>query len=612
MDFFSSMRAIIARNGVQNKSRSLVATIARFHYSVSMNIAASAAKQTILNSLLSESAFGKIQAAIDLNEEGLLAESACGPDELFTQKARFSFKPFRFDGTEAEKQSGQVLFTGKGFGGRPLLAVLQSSDAAQKARAVFAYASCVTQAIKEGRALPANGAGGVLYKEAKGKASLLFLPQNIFEFSARNAASKDYSLLQAVWQDKNLLDARAPAFVRACVVYQALAGCFPFPAENMEERQADIFDAKYLPIQNSVNGINPRLAAQISYALEYGSAAFEQKLQESGLSKNGAGKGDGGAKVEWLDKDFALAELAAELGLKADGSVAAVERKSAVSQKEFEEEAKKILGKKAARAGASRTLRRNRALFIAGVFLIAGSLFFGRSVRRDKLMRPTTISLSPRQTAEVFFSGLHTMNTILMQAASGGKSAKSLVESTSNIYVASKMRDAFSQTVGTVTPELYLYRPDLSDKWIFGITNFELGEDSSSLTQADNKKSAPLYKEKPVPLSVKNGSEKKLAVRFFRVHNEGGESDISVEKIQGSATLVFKKDRWLVNDITFPQDEKIYSMKEFADDRADAMQKADGDPIEAAKILRQKYEWIPSAREMAAARIEVETKMRQE
>jgi hypothetical protein len=53
-------------------------------------------------------------------------------------------------------------------------------------------------------------------------------------------------------------------------------------------------------------------------------------------------------------------------------------------------------------------------------------------------------------------------------------------------------------------------------------------------------------------------------------------------------------------------------MKEFADDRADAMQKADGDPIEAAKILRQKYEWIPSAREMAAARIEVETKMRQE
>ena len=592
-----------------------------------MNITASTAKQTILNSMLKESAFAKIQSAINLNEEGFIAESFSpnGAGAAPFPQMEFSFSPFRFDGTEAEKQSGQVLFTGKGFGGRSLLAIMQGSDAAEKASAVFAYSACAAQAIKEGVPLPANGAGGVLYKQEKGKASLLFLPQGIFGFSAANCEKKDAALLQDVWQDKNLRESRALAFVRAVLVYQALSGGFPFPAESLEERQADILDARYLPIKNKVNGINEKLAEQISYALEYGSAAFEEKLRESefrkdfrvkpendGASKSGKGGGGPFAGIEWLDKEFALAELAAELGLAADGTVSGVERKTAVRQEDFEKEAQKLLKKKTAKTAASRALRRNRALFVAGIFLIAGSLFFGRSVRRDKMTRPTTVSLSPRETAEVFFSGLHSMDTILMHAASKGKEAGALTDSVANLHVASKMRDAFSQTKGTVSPELYVYRADLSDKWIYGITNFMLGESGSSLTQADNRKSAPIPKQKPLPLKEKNGAQRVLQIRFFRVHNEGPESDISVEETSGSASLTFKKNRWLVTGIDIGGQEKTYPLKEFLADREAALETAQGDALEAAKILRKKYEWIPSDREMAAARIECETRTGQE
>lgn len=594
--------------------RACLAISAKFHYSVGMNIAASTEKQTILNSLLSESAFGKIQSAINLNEEGLLAEydaAKNGGGELFAPDARFEFKAFRFDGTEAEKESGQVLFTGKGFGGRPLLAIMQASDAGEKARAVYAYSACAAQAIKEGRAIPANGAGGVLYKQAKDKVSLLFLPQGVFEFCAHNAAQDDYARLQSVWQDKNLSGHRAAAFVRAALIYQALCGELPFPAIKLEERQADILDARYLPLKNKVNGASEKLSGQLSYALEYGSAAFEQKLQESGLSaKKGA---DGSiAQIEWLDKDFALEDLAAELGLGPDGSVATVERKSAVSQKDFEDAAKKLLQKKSVRAKASRGLRRNRALFITGVFLIAASLFFGRSVHNDKLGRPTTISLSARQTAEVFFSGLHSMNTILMQYSSKGKQTKGWVESVSNLYVASKMRDAFSQTIGTVTPEIYVYRADLADKWIYGITNFKLGESADALLQADNRKSAPTPKQKPIPLKAQNGETRSLCASYYRVHNEGPESDISVEKVDGTVTLTFVKNRWLVTGLDLPAEESQCSLKEFLADREAALEAADGDAILAARSLRQKYEWIPNEREMAAARIECETRMKQE
>ena len=573
-----------------------------------MNIAASTEKQTILNSLLSEAAFGKIQSAINLNEEGALAECAAG---AFAPDARFLFKPFRFDGTEAEKESGQVLFTGKGFGGRTLLAIIQGGDKAQKARAAFAYSACAAQAIKEGIALPANGAGGVLYKETKNGASLLFLPQGIFEFAAHNAAAEDYAKLQAVWQDKNLSGARAVAYIRAVLIYQTLCGDFPFPAQDLEERQADILDARYLPLKNKVNGANERLSGQLSYALEYGSAAFEAKTQESGLSaKNGAG--DSSAKIEWLDKDFCLAELAAELGLAPDGSVAAVERKAIASQKDFEEEARRLLQKKSVKARASRSLRRNRALFIFGVFLIAASLFFGRSVRRDKLMRPTTISLSERETAELFFSGFHSMNTIVMQESSKGTEATQLIKSTANVHVSSKMRDAFSKTVGTVTPEIYVYRPDLSDKWIYGITNFMLGPDSTNMSEADNRKSAPTLKQKPVALKVKNGQTALLDISYFRVYNEGPQSDIKVEKVIGSVALTFTKNRWLVTGLSLDSREETFSIKEFLADREAALEAEQGDALMAAKKLKEKYKWIPSDKEMAAARIECETRMRQE
>ena len=586
-----------------------VATIRFLHYSVSMNIAASTEKRTFLNSLLTEAAFGKIQSAINLNEEGLLAEcsSAKGAGGAWTADMKFSFSPFRFDGTEAEKESGQVLFTGKGFGGRPLLAIMQGNDAAQKARAAFAYSACAAQAIKENVAIPANGAGGVLYKETKDGAALLFLPQSVFEFCAHNAAAADYTKLQAVWQDKNLNGHRAAAFVRAALVYQALCGSLPFPAQDLEERQADILDARYLPLKDALNGASQKLSGQLSYALEYGSAAFEQKLQESGMGQKSAG-----VQIEWPDKEFALEDLAAELGLSADGSVHGVERKVSVSQEEFAARAKKLLQKKSARANASRTLRRNRALFIFGVFLIAASLFFGRSVRNDKLGRPTTISLDERETAEVFFSGVHSMNTILMQAASKGKDARKMIESTANLHVASKMRDAFSKTVGTVTPELYVYRADLSDKWIYGITNFELGENDSSMTQADNRKSAPTPKQKPVPLKIQEGQTKALSISYDRVHNEGPESDISVEKVDGRVTLTFTKKRWLVTGLELSSKESACSLKEFLADREAALSECDGDAISAAQKLKQKYEWIPSGKEMAAARIECETRMRQE
>ena len=563
-----------------------------------MNIVAGSKRKTVLNSFLNETNFGKIQRAIDLNESGILAECR-GKD--FSSEMKFNFTPWKFTGTEVESQSALVLFTGNGFEGRTLLALMQGSSFAEKARAVFAYSACVTQAVRQNVELPANGAGGILYGENDGKIRLLFLPQNIFDFAARNTSEKDYALIQGVWQDKAFLsdnkadssNPRALFFTRAVLIYSALSGEFPFPKENLEERQADILDANYLPLKNKVNGISDALSDLLSFDLERSS-----QTTEKGNVKE---QGDESAR------GFCFDELSSELGLQKDGSVKEFHREAKISDNEFDARAKKILNKKNAQAKTKRIFRRNTALFVAGIILVVIAIGVRYSAHKNYMSRPTTISLTARESAEVFFSGMHDVDIIMMQSSSKGKKAQNFLDSVSNVHVASKMHSAYSQGEDLLTPEFWLYRNELQDSWQFGITNFMLGEDAASLSPADNRKVAPRPKENPVPQKEKNGAKKILAASFYRVHSEGPETKISAEKMYGNIEMTFVKNRWLVTDVDFLSEEENVSFEEFRVQDEAALEQSEGDAIAAAEILRKKYDWIPTSQAMHAARIEYET-----
>ena len=562
-----------------------------------MNIVAGNEKQTVLNSFLSEFNFGKIQYTLNLNDAGILAESE---KKEFSQELNFKFFEWRFSGTEVEPKSGNVLFTGGGFNGRTFLAILRSNSKSEKARAVFSYSVCVAQAVKQGAELPANGAGGVLYEETKNKIRMLFLPPNIFEFSARNAGDSEYQKLQGVWQDQNFLsknkndanNARALFFTRAVFIYDALSGELPFPKENLEERQADILDANYLPLENKINGVSEILSNALSFDLERASAKADSLQIKNQVSDD--------------ERNFCFEELRRELALEKNGEVTDAQRKPKLSDDEFKAQAKKILSMKKTRADASRAFRRNATQFTVGVVLLIALLITGHYIRKDNLTKPTTVSLSARETVEVFFTGMHTIDTNFMQYSSRGKSTQRLIDSVGNIHVAGKMRSAYSQESEILSPEMWLYKPEFQDSWQFGLTNFLIGEDEDSLEAADNRKIAPRRIEKPRPLAEKNGAKKTFAVSFFRVHSEGPTSDISVEKFWGTAETTFVKDRWLLSDVNLKMNEDKIPIQEFEAAQNHAFE-IGGNPIAAAEILRKKYEWIPTQSAMHNAQIEYET-----
>lgn len=578
-----------------------------------MNIAAGSEKKTILNSLLTESAFSKIVLTLNLAEKGILAKA---DGKIFSpDKLKFTFTEWSFEGTTVEDQSNEVMFEGKGFEGRPLLAVLQSNQQAVKARAVFSLAACIGQALKENISLPANGAGGILYRENNGKPEFLFLPENLFEKASANASGENYAELQGFWLDKSFFSDneacynknRALSFIRAAVIYNALTEELPFPEIDTEARQTDILDASYLPLKNKINGISEKLSDTISYALEYGSEAFSKEREASGLSVNKT-------EIKYADIDFPLEELSGELGLKEDGSIQIREHTKLLSDEEFEKQNQKFISKKKSKTDRTRFVRRNIAsLVIAGiitVLVLAGV----RSIYKESLSKPTSISLNETQTVEAFFSGLHNMDINLMSAVSAGKGVKPMIDSVSNVYVSSKMRSAYQLSTGTLTPEFWLYRhQQLPEYYQYGITGFEITE-NGTVTEGNSRFAAPKKKSRPEPVSrkedgspVNEGDTAQKTVSFNLVHSEGPQFPIISCRTSGYVTLWFHKNRWLVTGVEMSQTEESYNQEEFNSDFNKYIEETDGDILATAVKLSEKYPWVPGQKAIRQARIEYET-----
>ncbi len=620
-----------------------------------MNIAAGSKNKTLLNSNLTEIKFAKVSMNLNLNDEGFIV--SCKKSDLFSIKTEpknseklssiFSFEPWKFDGTLTDEKSDSVLFSGSGFEGRTLLSVLFSesdspSSLQAKNRAAFAFACSISAAIIKGVSLPQSGPGGILYSETgsrDGMIKLLFLPGEIYNFSAANYTGDNKAALQNLFKDKNISGSKQLAFIRAAVLYAALTGIPPFSAEELSQRQADILDANFLPLKNRINGISPELSDAVSMALEYKSLKNQADYATKKILEEKTGQSENCES----DIMFPLSALQDELGLDAKGNYTEPVRKKSMSDSDFSAEAAKLEAKKKRSAGKSRLIRRNKTSLIIAAIIGAFISIGAQNVYKDSLTKATTVSLTARETAEAFFTGMHKMNIELMYTASSGHEVKPLIDMISNLYVTSKTRSAFDYKDGTLTPEVWLYRHDLREYWQFGITNFKIddssldlisgetvqGADFDSLPEANNRFIPPVKKDKRPAIEIDgerkvyDGQVREKLVSFYRVSSagvykvsfEGNEtpSEIQVVKVQGKITLTFRKNTWAVTGIKdLTEEETLYDAVEFENDFSGAMEKSGGDAIKAVSLLYEKYPWLPTQNEMNNARLEAEEAKRRQ
>ena len=167
-----------------------------------------------------------------------------------------------------------------------------------------------------------------------------------------------------------------------------------------------------------------------------------------------------------------------------------------------------------------------------------------------------------------------------MQKVAKGSSPRKVIDMISNVYVTSTTRTAYEARNATLSPELWLTRPELMDYWIFGITDFTIDGE-----KAHNRYS-PITKGEFLALK-KSGN----------INTSGFTTPITVDQCTSTLTCVYKNDQWYITDISIEHNETEFSQEKFRDDFKEAYLKTKNSK-DTVKLLREKYSWLPDDRAM--------------
>jgi len=239
-----------------------------------MSVVSITNEEIVLSSGMSEAAFGKTNYSSIITQSGIFYDGA--------ETSLWSFTDVKAQTVE-NRDDRIVFYTGKNPFSSEAKTLLQyfeeagqpdsSIESKHKMYAAgLAICTLLTKAAKENIELPKIGAGGILVELSENQpAKVLFLPQRLFEGSVAGLNQVEYANQNGCWLNTTIFDLPHLCFQRAVIAYKMLTGRFPFPNANLEERNADILDKKFLPIDLCVNGIDSFLATEINRALQLNS-----------------------------------------------------------------------------------------------------------------------------------------------------------------------------------------------------------------------------------------------------------------------------------------------------------------------------------------------------
>ncbi|MBP5587121.1 MAG: hypothetical protein J6X37_00120 [Treponema sp.] len=535
-----------------------------------MNIVFSSTKSTVLSTLMNESNFARSVNGLNFTEKGVHISFT-----LF--KNDFNFSDWSFDGTNADDEN-DVKFEGKGFGAKTGLEILTGSDRQKAVRFTYALITAVAKAIETKHVLPQVGAGGILYKENTSKskpgvikAELLFLPENIFELAASNLSEKDYSENQGFFQNKALTGNNSAIFLQSVAAYYTFAKIFPFMKTSVEERQEDIIDSNFIQIENFVEKINPELALSINMGLNIDSHYEREKsLINPELLKTELALNDDGTS-SFNDRNSSSTD---EKALK---------QKIILEQKSLEQKTK-----------AKRIFKRYSFSILAVLICMAIITNVCYKTYKDSLEKPSAKNLDSKEAIETFYTGFHQLKTDLMMLVSKCQESKNLTSMIGNIYVTSTTRQAYEGKYSSLTPELYLNRPELMDYWIFGITNFKIDGNAASNYFYPQSKAHIIALEKNGQLKkFDEGKEESHEVSFTQLSSSGMNSTITITEVTQLITCTYIKDQWYITEIESSQSESLIEVKDFLEDYKTEFLENEKDVLKTVSALREKYEWLP-------------------
>lgn len=541
-------------------------------------------KEIRLNSRLTELAFGKTNYESVITQTGILAKC----DSFSEGKYHFEFKNWNFKEVKSfdvENRAERLVFycgSSNGFTkkSKTLSEFMQSQNKDDVFEAGFVIISILTQAAKENVKIPLNGGGGILIDLKGEKTTVLFLPEDLFKYSVAGLPQNDYAELYGNWINQTIYDLPAFCFFRGVIAYKILTNRFPYPNTNQLERNADILDKNFLPIELSVNGIDKNLAREI-----------DKSLKLNSNSVNIPGKKKKGKSSEDLTPtaDFPLEILYESKNKKFESSI---------SDSEFSQKAESYLKNKKSQVTVKRKIRRNTTKivigFIATIFIAIVTVNFVRTKQEEYFSK----GMTSVQTVQTFLNGINEKDTITLSNIVKGRDPQSVVDTVSQIYVASKQRETYSKDNGFGDWVSWLFFSKDADSMnkagLYAVSLLKIDGKSVEL-----KNCAFMRNQKPEAVTEENGiilkdGEKSVhKAQYLLFHTEGEFNEIEEEAVTQTFTLTYKKDRWFITNIEIESEKIDFNTTAFKNDYLTALIRYNKNVVQAVEQLRISYNFLP-------------------
>lgn len=533
-----------------------------------------------LTSNLDEYSFGKTNYDSIVTQEGLLFDG-----KNFTSWTFSDVKSFE----DPDRKERIVFYCGK----NPLssqaktLAAFYKQDDEESLQAVKAVCQAYQIAAKSKLEFPIMGAGGILVDLSKNETKILFLPQGLYKNTVSGLSASDYYEEEGAWINQTIYNLPAICFERAVFVYKLLTGSFPYANIDQIERNADILDQNFLPLEMAIDGIDLQLAKEVNKALKLNSNV----VNIPGKKKKGKNSEDlkpnPDFPMELLDQAWKLSK----------------EQKAKIKNTDFEEKAQTYMKRKKSQIRTKRRIRRNTAKIGVGIALaIVLATIISNTIKTNQGQYYTK-GLTSTQTIQAFFMGINAKDVTMISNFVKGKKPQNYVDMVSQIYVLSKQRKIYDKDNGFASPENWLLFSTNAEKYdmsgLYGVTQLKIDGTAYPINvkvYKKNQKPEAVTQEGDILLKDKDQSVRK--VEYYLLHSEGENFNIVVEKITDIFTLTYKKDRWIITDISSTSESVRVNPLVFKNDYLNQLILTNGDVIKAVDQLRLSYDWLPGKTEL--------------
>lgn len=567
-------------------------------------------KEIRLNSMLDEYIFGKTKYDSVISQQGILF--TC--DSFENNHYHFKSQVFNFETVRSEFVPGfnspLVFYCADNCGfsenSKTLLEFFENAGKENSTLeeknlafdASYAVISVLTQCALEKTALPAIGGGGILLELDGQNTKILFMPESLFKTSSAALQKSEEAVQNGYWINSTLYDLPAICFERSVIAYKALTGRFPFTATELDERNADILDKRFLPLELSVQGIDTNLSNEIDRALKLTSSA----VNLPGKKQKGKASEDLTPVPEFpLDLFYQSKNLS---NIFNDGTKNQTE--------EFAKKAADFEKKQHSRVNAKRTIRRNTTKIIISAVVAVILVIIAVNTRNSRMKEYTPTGLTSTQVIEGFMRGVNDKDTALLQNFSKGKSAEAIQKTVTQIYVIDKQRTTYDGDHGFPPPQEWLLYLTDESQWshssVYGVTGLMIDGEKGNLgielkTSADK----PEILTKEDGKTLENKAIKNHEVNYFVIHTEGEDNMIYVEYCSDIFTTTYKKDRWIITDISSHTEKIPVNTAEFLSDWFETFRNTENDAAKSAELLSIKYPWLPDSKDISRTKEFIES-----